>query len=65
MRDDAVTTTPSRGLTLPMRVPYGAQKRPKNREVSERRQVGDAESLVNQPGDGGRTRRGGGDDSEL
>jgi len=45
-------------MTLPLRL--AGHKRLEDREVSERRQVGDAESLVNQA-----ARRQGLDDSEL
>ncbi|KAK0613771.1 hypothetical protein B0T14DRAFT_284815 [Immersiella caudata] len=54
----------SQGLTLPMR--YIMRKRLKTLEVTERRQVGDTESLVHpSSGDGGGYSGGRQRDSEL
>lgn len=56
----------SQGLTLPMR--YIMRKRLKSLEVTERRQVGDAESMVNPDNaasDGGGYSGGRRKDSEL
>jgi len=44
---------------------FAARKRLKSLEVSERRQVGDAESLVHRTDDGGAAARPTRDDSEL
>lgn len=54
----------SRGLTLPSSLRYVLHKRLKDMEVTERKQVGDAESMVNM-GISGSGRYTGGTDSEL